>query len=54
MAEYTYNPSSWETEAGVLQVQSQLGLHSKFQTGMGYIARLSEKHINKQKYIDAK
>lgn len=39
---YPYNPSNWETEAELLQIQCQLGLYSKFQASLGYRVRGEE------------
>jgi hypothetical protein len=51
MVVHSCNPSTQEVEAGGSQIRGQLGLHSKFQTSLGYIVRpcLQNKQTTKQK-----
>jgi hypothetical protein len=44
VVEHTYDPSTWEAEAGgFLWVQGQLGLWSKFQGSQGYTEKKKQK-----------
>lgn len=49
MVLYAYNFSTWETEAGGLQILGQPGLQSIFQVSLGYAVRSclqNEKGLN--------
>jgi ribosomal protein L33 len=53
VVEHTYDPSTWEAEAGgFLWVQGQLGLWSKFQGSQGYTEKKNKKQ--KQKRCETK
>lgn len=39
MTAHAFNPSTWEADAGRLQVQSQPGLH-EFKAILGYVVKL--------------
>jgi hypothetical protein len=51
MVVHTCNLSIWEAETEEWQVKGQLGLHTKFQASLGYIARPCLQTI--QKYVDS-
>jgi hypothetical protein len=49
MVVHTCNASTWEGEAGELCIQGQPGLHSKFQTSLGYTVRYCLKKANQKR-----
>lgn len=40
---HTFNPSTWNAQAGVLWVQDQPGLQSESQDSQGYVQKLLSK-----------